>query len=89
MTELQNLRGQIDEIDQNLVLLLEKRMEISLKVGEYKKKNNMPILDPARENAVIQSRISLLADQNLKDVIREVFEHIMRLSREYQERCKD
>ena len=52
--DLQDLRCKIDEIDDELVTLFTKRMEISAQIAEYKKANNLPILMPARERAKLQ-----------------------------------
>ena len=39
MIDLKRLRKEIDEIDENLVRLLERRMDIARQVGEYKEAN--------------------------------------------------
>ena len=49
MSELDNYRVEIDEIDKELVELIDKRMRVAEKVGSYKKENNLPVLDLARE----------------------------------------
>ncbi len=86
MTELEFLRKRIDSIDQKMVRLLEERMALARRVGEYKAANNLPILDSEREKAVIQSRADMLTNKEIKSAVAEIFEHIMRLSREYQGR---
>ena len=47
--ELNELRNQIDQIDKEMAVLFEKRMKIVKQIGEYKKENNLPILDKKRE----------------------------------------
>ena len=47
--DLQEIRHQIDEIDDELVRLFQRRMDISGDVARYKQQNNLPIHDPARE----------------------------------------
>ena len=86
MTELDFLRKRIDAIDQKIVRLLEERMAIARRVGEYKAANNLPVLDSEREKAVIQSRVNMLANKEMEGAVTEIFEQIMRLSREYQGR---
>lgn len=88
MTELEELRKKIDEVDQKIVRLLEERMEFSRRVGEYKAANNLPVMDSEREKAVIQSRAGFLANKEMEGAITEIYEHIMRLSRELQGRIK-
>ena len=55
-TKLEDLRKQIDEIDDLIVSLLAKRMETVKKVGQLKKKNNIPVLDKSRWQKVIKSK---------------------------------
>ena len=47
--ELKELRTEIDVIDDELVRLFGKRMDIAAQIADYKKENNLPILVPARE----------------------------------------
>lgn len=47
--DLQDYRAQINEIDDALVSLFQKRMEVAGSIAAYKKENSLPILDAARE----------------------------------------
>ena len=47
--DLQELRQKIDEIDNNLVDLFQKRMDVSAKIALHKEEHNLPVYDPARE----------------------------------------
>jgi monofunctional chorismate mutase len=87
MTDLKRLREEIDDTDEKIVRLLERRMELSRKVGEYKEMNGLPILDATRENQVIKSRIDMLSDPSFEEAVTEVFKLVMRYSRKYQERA--
>ncbi|GAB6168056.1 prephenate dehydratase [Clostridium carnis] len=84
MNELESYRKEIDEIDRELIKLFEKRMNVAIKVGEYKKKNNLPILNKGREEEVIEKNISLLADVKYKNSAKKFFNYLMELSRELQ-----
>jgi len=55
---LVSLRRQIDELDNNLLELLAKRMRVSREIGTYKKEHNMPILQSQRYDEILQNRIS-------------------------------
>lgn len=48
------LRGQIDELDEELLNILSERMKIADKIGIYKKENNITILQTARWNEIRQ-----------------------------------
>ena len=47
--DLNQLRSEIDKIDDQLISLYGQRMEIAARIGDYKKQNNLPIFVPARE----------------------------------------
>ena len=57
--ELNELRNQIDQIDKEMAVLFEKRMKIVKQIGEYKKENNLPILDKKREEEVIERILNI------------------------------
>lgn len=50
------LREQIDDIDEQLLSLLSKRMRISHEIGTYKKEHNMPILQSGRYTEILDKR---------------------------------
>lgn len=54
---LEELRANIDELDNRLLETLEARMEISQKIGEVKKQNNMTILQAKRWDAILKTAI--------------------------------
>lgn len=56
MSELQKYRMQIDAIDVQIIELLAQRFEVVKKVWEYKKKNNLPPLQPERWREVLHAR---------------------------------
>ncbi len=85
MEELTDLRGQIDRIDKELVDLFARRMEVTQKVGEYKVRNHVQVLDPQRERQVLDTKAAL-APQSIQSECRTLFETIMALSRRQQRR---
>jgi chorismate mutase / prephenate dehydratase len=85
LNSLEEYRKEIDLIDKELINLFEKRMEVVRKVGEYKKENNLEILNVKREEEVIEKNINNLKNEKYKDAGRKLFEKIMELSRELQE----
>ena len=50
------LRKQIDEIDNNLIELLAKRMRVSREIGQSKKEHGMTILQTARYSEILDKR---------------------------------
>jgi chorismate mutase len=68
--KLYNLRNIIDELDEEVMLLLQKRMEIIGQIGEYKKENNVSIFQLERWREILKSRIHSGLDKKLdKDFI--------------------
>lgn len=61
--ELASLRQQIDETDDELWALISKRMDISRRIGEYKRKHGMPVLQQARYDELLHRRL-LWAEAN-------------------------
>ena len=50
------LRKQIDELDNDLMELLSKRMRVCREIGHYKKEHNMTVLQPTRYNEILNKR---------------------------------
>ena len=55
--ELASLRQQIDETDDELWALISKRMDISRRIGEYKREHSIPVLQSARYDELLQRRM--------------------------------
>ena len=51
---MEQLRAQIDEYDSELIRMLAARMEVSRKMGEYKKQNNVAILQTGRWDSIME-----------------------------------
>lgn len=50
------LRKQIDEIDNEMMELLSKRMRVCREIGQYKKEHNMTVLQARRYNEILDKR---------------------------------
>ena len=83
MSELEQLRGDIDAIDRQIVDLMKQRMETVAQVAEYKKANNMPVLDTSRERALL-SKVGQEAGEELAEYIQSMYRAIMAASRSYE-----
>ena len=53
---IQQLRKQIDTLDNQLMELLAKRMEVCREIGRYKKEHNMTVLQTGRYNEILEKR---------------------------------
>ena len=83
MDELQNLRRDIDAIDRRLVELFRQRMDVTRRVGEYKRAQGIPVLDQERERQVLQNKGELAGD-GLRPAVITLYQTIMALSRRQQ-----
>ena len=63
---LSNLRKQIDELDNDLLALLARRMHVSREIGTYKKEHNMPILQTKRYEEILQKRIEQAEEMGMR-----------------------
>lgn len=71
------LRKQIDELDNQLIELLAKRMRICREIGQYKKEHNMTVLQTSRYNEILDKRGAQGALCGMSaDFIRSVFEEV-------------
>ncbi len=82
--DLSILRGQIDEIDKEIVSLYEKRMEISGKVAEYKIETGKKVFDREREEQKLTALKGMAHNDFNRHGIVELFEQIMSMSRKLQ-----
>lgn len=84
MAELNKYRKEIDEIDQQLVSLLEKRFNVVEQVNDYKKENGLAVLDSNREQQVLAKIAAQVTAADKAVYIEEIFKEIMRQSRNWQ-----
>ncbi len=81
--ELNDIREQIDSIDDQLVSLFVKRMGLSAQVADYKKAHKLPIHVPAREREILQD-VAEKAGPEMANYTRVLYSMLFELSRSYQ-----
>lgn len=86
LMDLLELRKQIDEIDEQIVQLYEKRMDISSQVADYKIETGKKVFDKEREIAKLNKVKELTHNDFNRYGIQELFEQIMSMSRKLQYR---
>jgi chorismate mutase len=83
--DLAGLRGEIDDIDSELLQLLARRMEVSAQIGEYKKQNNVTVVQMDRWKKILADHVAAGEDMGLSPIlINKVFEAIHQASIERQ-----
>lgn len=84
MKDLLELRDEIDLIDNQIVELYEKRMEVAEGVAQYKIANNKPVFDKDRERSKLETLSGKAHSDFNRYGIRELFDQIMAMSRKKQ-----
>ena len=82
---IDQLRAKIDIIDENILYALGSRMKVSRQIGEYKKNNNIAILQASRWDAVLEQVVAKGMEYGLDEkFITTVFNAIHEASVEAQ-----
>lgn len=84
MAELAELREQLDQIDDRIAELYEKRMEVCAQVGEYKIKAGKKVFDRQREKEKLADVASKVKGEFNRKGIQEVYQQLMSMSRKLQ-----
>lgn len=87
LSTLEELRHEIDKYDEKLMEIFEHRMAVSRKIGEYKKQNNITILQTSRWDEILRDKIAQANKKGLgEDFIIKVFRAIHEESINHQTR---
>ena len=90
ITALEKLREQINHLDDELIDLLGQRMKIADKIGEYKKDNNVTILQTNRWNDILERAFSKGNTLGLsKEFITRYFDAVHMESINHQKKIMD
>ena len=82
---IDQLRAKIDILDENLLYTLGARMKVSRQIGEYKRTNNVAILQTSRWDKVLAKVVAKGQEYGLpEDFVKEVFNAIHEASVEIQ-----
>ncbi|MCC8122454.1 MAG: bifunctional chorismate mutase/prephenate dehydratase [Oscillospiraceae bacterium] len=84
MSELERCRAEIDALDEELVALFLKRMEVTERVGRYKQAHGMPVLDSGREREVIAAKAALTDAPARRADLARLYSTVMAISRAQQ-----
>lgn len=84
--DLDSIRQEIDQIDDQIVRLLEERMHLVEDVVAYKKASGKAILDTKREEAIFEKVRNRVSNKKYEETIVETFSDILKRSRDYQDK---
>ncbi len=81
--DMQELRGEIDRIDSELVRLYGERMQVAREIGRYKRENELPVMDTERERNLL-NRVAEAAGAENANGVRALFNFLLSQSRTEQ-----
>ncbi len=83
MNNLENLRKEINDIDDRIVALMEKRMCVAARIADVKKETNAAVRDEKREKEVV-SRLKKNCGARFLPYIDEFYQTVFEISRSSQ-----
>lgn len=85
MLDTQTLRQQIDTTDEQILALINRRLELARQIGELKNRAELAVLDPKREKEVFDHLRRLnqgpLTDEGLRNIFREIISAARQIQR--------
>ena len=84
MASLEELREQLDQIDDKIAELYEERMEVCARVGEYKIQAGRKVFDRQREKEKLADVASKVKGEFNRKGIQELYQQLMSMSRKLQ-----
>lgn len=81
MDKIDQLREEIDSIDDTIMELLEKRYTISIQIGNLKKEHNISVLDQNREEIILKKASKHSHYPSIESVYRSIMEESKKLQR--------
>lgn len=86
MNKLEIAREEISRIDEEMARLFEQRMAAAQLVAQHKMEHGLPILDEAREQALIDRNSAFITDPVIREYYVQFQQSTMEVSRAYQQR---
>lgn len=83
---LDELRQQIDRLDDQLLVLFAERVRLALLAGELKHREGRAIYDPERERAILERLCQSAPDPLEPAMVRRIFERLIDESRHAEQR---
>ena len=84
MEQLDDIRQEITEIDNQMAELFKARMDQVVKVAKYKQAHNLPIFDSEREQQVLQNGSKRIQNEVLEPYYMDFLQNVMEVSKAYQ-----
>jgi len=79
--DLKELRAKLDEIDEELVNVIAKRVALIPEVAKYKKENGLPRKDAEREDGLIEAKRKIATELGVSpELVEDVFRRLIQES---------
>ncbi len=86
MSNIEDIRNEIEHIDVGIIKLIQKRVDMASKVLEAKRKDSISINDPSQNTVVLERAVDIATELNLDiSAVKEIFEILIRMNIERQE----
>ena len=89
MKTLLKCREELDEIDNQIIQLFEKRMDVIKDVTTYKNANNLPIYDEKREKVMLENNVKKCKNTQYQKYYKTVLIGFLTASKELQKDLLD
>ncbi len=83
--DIQEIRKEIDRVDDQFVKLFNERMHLSSQIAEVKREQDLPVLNVRREREIL-NEVAAKSDPELANYSQVLYSLIFELSRSYQEK---
>lgn len=83
--KIEDWRIRIDELNDEIISLLNKRATYATEIGKIKKQQGLPVFDSARENSVLEKVATLTKGPLTPESIKNIFKVIMQETRKVEE----
>ena len=84
----EKLRNNIDKVDDQIFDLILKRLDYVEKIGNIKRKMNLPVYDKLREQIIIDRLTEKLNSKINSEKIKKIIDPIVSISKDLQRRKK-
>jgi chorismate mutase len=89
LAQLRACREDLENVDREIIALIGKRLTLARRTAGLKRAASLPILDPKREAVVIRNAVSHARKLSVpEEPVREIFWHIVGMSRRIQEQAE-
>lgn len=85
MEKLEICRDLIDSIDNSIIGLYEKRMDIIKEITKYKIEKGFPVLDQNREDSMLKKNLDKIKNEEYKKYYKDVLDGYLKASKKMQE----